>query len=39
VRPLLSRYLPGLVHTAALIGTGSDVLGLDSSTRASRLLV
>jgi hypothetical protein len=30
VRPLLSRYLPGLVHTAALIGPGSEVLGFDT---------
>jgi hypothetical protein len=30
VRPLLSRQFPGLAHTAALIGTGSEVLGLDT---------
>ncbi len=30
VRPLLSWYLPGLVHTAALIGHGCDVLGFDT---------
>lgn len=31
VRPLLSRHFPGLVHTAALIGPGSEVLGFDTS--------
>lgn len=30
VRPLLSRHFPGLVHTAALIGAGSEVLGFDT---------
>jgi hypothetical protein len=30
VRPLLSRYFPGLAYTAALIGNGSDVLGFDT---------
>jgi hypothetical protein len=30
VRPLLSRQFPGLVHTAALIGAGSEVLGFDT---------
>ena len=30
VGPLLGRYAPGLPHTAALIGSGSDVLGFDS---------
>lgn len=31
VRPLLDRHAPGLVHSAALIGWGSDVLGYDSA--------
>ncbi len=31
VRPILDRALPGLPHTAALIGFGSDVLGFDTS--------
>jgi hypothetical protein len=31
VRPLLDRHRPGLVHSAALIGWGSDVLGYDSA--------
>ena len=31
VRPLLDRQFPGLRHTAALIGPGSEVLGLDSA--------
>ncbi len=31
VRPLLSRHLPGLVHTAALLGPGSEVLGFDTA--------
>ena len=31
VRPLLERHAPGLQHSAALIGWGSDVLGFDSS--------
>lgn len=30
VRPLLSRHVPGLTHTAALIGPGSEVLGFDT---------
>jgi hypothetical protein len=30
VLPLLSRHLPGLVHSAALIGAGSEVLGFDT---------
>ena len=30
VRPLLDRQFPGLLHTAALIGPGSEVLGFDS---------
>ena len=30
VRPLLSQHFPGLVHTAALIGAGSEVLGFDT---------
>jgi hypothetical protein len=30
VRPLLSRHFPGLAHTAALVGAGSDVLGFDT---------
>jgi hypothetical protein len=31
VRPILDSHLPGLVHSAALIGYGSDVLGYDDS--------
>ncbi len=31
VRPLLDRHAPGLAHSAALIGWGSDVLGYDSA--------
>jgi hypothetical protein len=31
VRPLLAGYFPGLPHTAALIGWGSEVLGFDSA--------
>jgi Domain of unknown function (DUF4037) len=30
VRPLLYKHAPGLAHSAALIGWGSDVLGFDS---------
>jgi hypothetical protein len=30
VRPLLDASFPGLAHTAALIGSGSDVLGFDT---------
>jgi hypothetical protein len=30
VRPLLEQQLPGLVHSAALLGYGSDVLGYDT---------
>ncbi len=30
VQPLLSRYLPGLTYSAALIGVGSEVLGFDT---------
>jgi hypothetical protein len=30
VRPLLSLHFPGLVHSAALIGAGSEVLGFDT---------
>jgi hypothetical protein len=30
VRPLLAQHLPGLAHTAALIGPGSEVLGFDT---------
>jgi Domain of unknown function (DUF4037) len=30
VRPLLDQHAPGLAHSAALIGWGSDVLGFDS---------
>ncbi|HUB43043.1 MAG TPA: DUF4037 domain-containing protein [Streptosporangiaceae bacterium] len=30
VRPLLDKECPGLAHSAALIGPGSEVLGLDS---------
>ncbi|MET9263880.1 DUF4037 domain-containing protein [Amycolatopsis sp. NPDC004079] len=30
VHPLLSRHFPGLTHTAALIGAGSEVLGFDT---------
>lgn len=31
VRPLFSRYWPGLVYSAALLGTGSEVLGFDTA--------
>lgn len=31
VRPLLSRHFPTLVHSAALIGHGSEVLGFDTA--------
>ncbi len=31
VRPLLDQHVPGLRHSAALIGWGSDVLGYDSA--------
>ncbi len=30
VRPILDRALPGLAHSAALIGFGSDVIGFDT---------
>jgi hypothetical protein len=30
VRPLLDHHFPGLPHAAALLGTGSEVLGFDS---------
>jgi hypothetical protein len=30
VRPLLDQHLPGLRHSASLIGYGSDVLGVDT---------
>lgn len=30
VRTLINQYFPGLVHSAALIGYGSDVLGYDT---------
>lgn len=30
VRPVLDRFFPGLPHTAALVGYGSDVLGYDT---------
>jgi len=32
VRPILARAYPGLSHAAALIGPGSEVLGLDDAT-------
>jgi hypothetical protein len=31
VRPLLDQHMPGVVHSAGLIGWGSDVLGYDSA--------
>jgi hypothetical protein len=31
VAPILAREFPGLVHSAARIGTGSDVLGFDTA--------
>jgi hypothetical protein len=30
VKPLLDRFLPGIAHSAALIGYGSDVIGFDT---------
>jgi hypothetical protein len=30
VRPVLDAHFPGLAHSAALIGDGSDVLGFDT---------
>jgi hypothetical protein len=30
VRPLLDQHFPALTHSAALLGSGSDVLGLDT---------
>jgi hypothetical protein len=30
VRPLLDTHAPGVAHTAALVGTGSEVLGFDT---------
>ena len=30
VRPVLNKYFPGLAHSAALIGSGSEVLGFDT---------
>jgi hypothetical protein len=32
VRPILDAHYPGLPHTAALAGSGSDVLGFDDET-------
>ncbi len=32
VRPLINQHFPGLVHSAALVGYGSDVLGYDTLT-------
>lgn len=32
VRPLLDQYVPQLLYSAALIGPGSDVLGVDTAT-------
>ncbi|GHJ40411.1 DUF4037 domain-containing protein [Streptomyces sp. TS71-3] len=34
VRPLLDEAVPGLVHSAARLGTGSDVLGFDTERSA-----
>jgi hypothetical protein len=34
VRPLLDVFFPGLAHSAALIGAGSDVLGFDTARSA-----
>ena len=31
VRPILDRHFPGLLHAAALLGEGSDVLGFDTA--------
>ena len=31
IRPILDAELPGLAHSAALLGYGSDVLGFDSA--------
>src|SRR3954454_13546719 len=30
VRPILDQHMPGLRHSAALLGYGSDVLGYDT---------
>lgn len=30
IQPILESYLPGLAHSAALIGSGSDVIGFDT---------
>ena len=32
VRPILERHFPGLEHAAALLGSGSEVLGFDDET-------
>ncbi len=34
VRPVLETYFPGLAHSAALIGAGSEVLGFDTQMSA-----
>jgi hypothetical protein len=30
IRPLLDKHFPGLAHSAALVGFGSDVIGFDT---------
>ena len=37
VRPILDAHFPGLPHSAALIGWGSDVLGFDTATSRDHL--
>ena len=37
VRPILDRTVPGLPHSAGLIGWGSDVLGLDTAVSTDHL--
>lgn len=37
VRPILDSAFPGLPHAAALIGFGSDVIGLDTATSTDHL--
>jgi len=36
VRPLLDNEYPGLAHSAALIGPGSEVLGFEATSACAR---